>query len=268
MDFLIDFSHNSKIERLERTNTILQDRLADMKIQISAINADMKRIAEEDDQLRLALGLEKLNSDVRMVGIGGAEYDYSAADEVSGLEEEITLNKQLSEVAKLQREVKLEYESYKTLVNTFHKKQDSLEYLPALRPVLGGHISSRFGSRNHPILGVRKHHEGLDISAKRGTPVYASAKGIISFARRNSGYGNMIRIDHKYGFQTVYGHLHKILVRPGQTVKRGEKIGEVGSTGLSTAPHLHYEVRFKDKALNPSMYYFPDQELNEKVVSK
>ena len=158
--------------------------------------------------------------------------------------------------------------SYKSLVNTFQKKQDSLAYLPALRPILGGRVTGKFGIRNHPILGVRKHHEGLDLSAKRGTPVYASAKGIVSFAKRNGGYGNMIRLNHKYGFQTVYGHLHKILVRPGQTVKRGEKIGEVGSTGLSTAPHLHYEVHFKEKALDPSMYYFPDPELNEKVVSK
>ena len=78
----------------------------------------------------------------------------------------------------------------------------------------------------------------------------------------------MIRINHKYGFQTVYGHLHKILVRNGQTVKRGEKIGEVGSTGLSTAPHLHYEVRFKDKAQNPRSYYFDDTELNKMVVSQ
>ena len=268
MDFLIDFSHNSKIERLERTNTILQTRLSDMKGQIAAISADMEKIAKEDDNLRLALGLDKLNSDVRMVGIGGAEYDYNISDEVSGLDAQVSLNAQLKEVSKLQREVKLEYESYKSLVNTFQKKQDSLAYLPALRPILGGRITSKYGSRNHPILGVRKHHEGLDISAKRGTPVYASAKGTVSFARRNGGYGNMIRINHKYGFQTVYGHLHKILVRNGQTVKRGEKIGEVGSTGLSTAPHLHYEVRFKDKAQNPRSYYFDDTELNKMVVSQ
>ncbi len=268
LDYLVDFSYDSTIKRLERTNNVLQSRLSDMQTQIKGMNSEMSKIAKEDDRLRLALGLNELDSDVRQVGIGGAKYDYANSDEVSGFDGPVSLSEQLSAVDKLEREVKLEYESYRDLIATFQKKQDSLAYLPALRPIITGYVSSSFGRRLHPILRVYRHHEGIDISAKRGTPVYATANGTVTFAKKNGGYGNMIMLDHKYGFQTRYGHLNKILVRHGQYVKRGEKIGEVGNTGLSTAPHLHYEVRFKGKPVNPSSYYFDEIGLNKEVISR
>ena len=137
-----------------------------------------------------------------------------------------------------------------------------------MRPLLDGVISSGFGMRMHPILKVYRHHEGLDFSAQKGTAVYASADGYISHAGTSGGYGKLIKIDHKYGYETRYGHLSKILVRKGEQVKRGQKIGEVGKTGLTNASHLHYEVLFKDKPVDPKLYYFDDNILNEKIVSK
>ncbi len=267
-DMLIDFSHNSKIQRLERTNGVLQTRLSEMKNQIKNINSDMGQIVKKDDELRLALGLNSISSEVREVGIGGAKYDFTETDEISGFDEGRQLGHQLTELSRLEREVNLEFDSYHNLMTTFQKKQDSLAYLPALRPVIKGLISSPFGDRLHPIYKVKKHHDGVDISAPRGTPIYASANGTIKMARTVNGYGKMVTVDHKYGFQTRYGHMNKILVRKGQIVKRGDKIGEVGSTGLSTAPHLHYEVRFKGKAINPSPFFFDDPDLNRKIVSK
>jgi murein DD-endopeptidase MepM/ murein hydrolase activator NlpD len=177
------------------------------------------------------------------------------------------LSNQLSELAKLEREVKLELKSYNELTKTFKNKQDSLRHLPALKPVLHGEISSRFGIRRHPILKVRRHHDGLDLSAKPGTPVYATGDGQVRYARKFGGLGLTIMVDHLYGFESRYGHLDKIVVRPGQRVKRGDKIGEVGNTGISTAPHLHYEVRYKNKPLNPRDFYFDDSILNERVVA-
>ncbi len=265
-DLLIDFSHNSKIQRLERTNSVLQTRLAEMKNQIKTINGNMNQIVKKDDELRLALGLNSISSEVREVGIGGAKYDFTETDEISGFDEGRQLGRQLTELSRLEREVNLEFDSYHKLMTTFQKKQDSLAYLPALRPVIKGLISSPFGNRLHPIYKVRKHHDGLDISAPRGTPIYASANGTIKMARTVSGYGKMVTVDHKYGFQTRYGHMNKILVRVGQIVKRGDKIGEVGSTGISTAPHLHYEVRFKGKAINPAPFFFDDPDLNKQIV--
>jgi murein DD-endopeptidase MepM/ murein hydrolase activator NlpD len=268
LDLLIDFSHNSKIKTLERSNAVLQDRLVEAKAKIDSINLQIKSIIQKDDELRTVLGLSTLSSDVRDVGIGGSDFGYNFEDEVSGFEDNVGLGERLGELAKLEREVKLELNSYHELMNTFQQKQDSLRFLPSLKPVLDGVISSKFGMRNHPINHVRKHHEGLDISAMRGTPVYASADGIVNFVGVAGGYGRMVKINHLYGFETRYGHLKKYVVRNGEKVKRGQKIGEVGSSGLSTAPHLHYEVRYGGKPLDPRTYYFDDKILNAMVVKQ
>ncbi len=267
LDLLVDFSHNSKIKTLERTNIALENRLKETKAKINALNTRIADIIKKDDELRTVLGLPRVSSDVRNVGIGGADYNYDFIDEISGFDDPADLNSQLSLLSKLERESKLELESYNALMATFERKQDSIRYLPSLKPVLTGVISSGFGLRRHPIYKVRKHHEGLDFSAAKGTPVYASADGTVSFTGRVNGYGKLIKLNHKYGFVTRYGHLSKIVVRRGQQIKRGQKIGEVGSTGLSTAPHLHYEVRYYGKAVNPSAYYFDDHVLNEKIVN-
>ncbi|HGY54068.1 MAG TPA: M23 family peptidase [Caldithrix abyssi] len=268
LDMLVDISFNSKIKKLERTNAVLQARLLDMKERIKRIDQEMNLIAQQDDQLRTVLGLSELSADVREVGIGGSDYKYDFTDQVSGFEQSSDLSEQLTELAKLEREIKLELESYKDLLHTFQTKKDSLDYLPALRPILKGVISSTFGNRLHPVLKVYRHHEGLDFSAKTGTPIYATADGVVRYTGVMGGYGRMVIIDHKFGFETRYGHLNKYVVRKGQRVKRGEKIGEVGNSGLSTAPHLHYEVRFKGKPVNPKYYYFEDRILNERLVSK
>ncbi|NOX88076.1 MAG: M23 family metallopeptidase [Calditrichaeota bacterium] len=267
LDMIIDWSLNSEMKRLARTNLVLQNRLVEMSKKIKILNEQIEKIASTDDQLRTVLGLPKLNEDIRKVGIGGSDYNYEFLDQVSGFEAKVDLSEQLKKINQIEREVKLEIESYQSLLNTFYKKQDSVKYLPALRPVLKGVISSGFGLRYHPIYKVMRHHEGVDISAPRGTPVYASADGVVRFAGINGGYGKMIMLDHNYGFETRYGHLNKIVVRRGQRIKRGEKIGEVGNTGLSTAPHLHYEVLYKGRNLDPALYFFNDQILNRKIVS-
>ena len=266
LDLLINFSHNSKIERLERTNTVLETRLQEMSSKIKNIGEKIDIVANMDDELRTILGLEKINEDVRNVGIGGSNYEIDLTDEVTGFDQNFELVQQLMELSMFEREVKLEHSSYEDLYSTFYHKQDSIAFLPALRPVLKGVVTSGFGMRTHPVLKVRRHHDGLDFSAPKGTPVYATADGTVRFAARNGGYGNMVMISHKYGFETRYGHMNKFVVRPGQTVKRGDKIGEVGNTGLTTAPHLHYEVKHNGKVVDPSVYYFDDKILNEQVV--
>lgn len=266
LDLLINFSHNSKIERLERTNTVLETRLHEMSNKIKTIGDKIDVVANMDDELRTLLGMDKISEDVRNVGIGGSNYEIDLTDEVSGFDQNFELGQQLMELARFEREVKLEHDSYEDLYSTFYHKQDSIAYLPALRPLMKGVISSKFGMRTHPVLKVRRHHDGLDFSAKKGTPVYATADGVIRHASRNGGYGNMVIISHKYGFETRYGHLNKYVVRKGQKIKRGDKIGEVGNTGLTTASHLHYEVQHNGKVVDPSAYYFDDKILNEQVV--
>lgn len=124
---------------------------------------------------------------------------------------------------------------------------------PSIWPAAGW-LTSSMGARRDPFTGDRDFHPGLDISADRGSPVYATADGRIVHAGRASDYGNLVRIDHGFGLESRYGHLERIDVADGATVKRGERIGTVGSTGRSTAPHLHYEVRVNDRLLNPLQF--------------
>lgn len=124
---------------------------------------------------------------------------------------------------------------------------------PSLWPT-SGTITSGFGYRRSPFGSSREFHSGLDIGASRGTQVYSTAGGVVRMANYNGGYGNVIFVDHGYGFSTVYAHLHKLNVKVGQQVTKGQLIGSVGSTGASTGPHLHYEVRVNGVAVNPTKY--------------
>jgi len=136
-------------------------------------------------------------------------------------------------------------------------EQDTmLACTPSVAPVVGV-MTDGFGRRKDPFTGRLAFHPGLDISARRGTPVVAPADGIVVFAARNSGLGKVVRLSHGFGFTTVFGHLNTISVEPGEEVQRGQTIGLLGNTGRSTGPHLHYEVHVDDKAVNP-LYYVLD----------
>lgn len=132
--------------------------------------------------------------------------------------------------------------------------------VPSLTPVNGARMTSKFGMRNHPVRGGRRMHKGVDLAAPTGTPVYASADGIVELARWGRGYGLYIKIDHGADLETRYAHLSRLAVSAGERVEKGEVIGYVGSTGWSTGPHLHYEVRVDGVAVNPIHYMVADRE--------
>lgn len=121
---------------------------------------------------------------------------------------------------------------------------------------VAGHarVSSEFGTRSDPFHGKARKHNGIDLASPAGTPIYATADAIVGRAERAGGYGNLVELNHGNGYQTRYAHMQKILVRKGQYVRRGTVVGLVGSTGRSTGPHLHYEVRKNGKPVNPSPY--------------
>lgn len=133
--------------------------------------------------------------------------------------------------------------------------------IPAIQPISNKDLrrtASGYGVRIDPIYRTPRFHSGMDFSAKVGTEIYATGDGVVTFAAWKQGYGNCLMIDHGYGFQTLYGHMSKYRKRVGQKVTRGEVIGEVGNTGKSTGPHLHYEVIVRGKHDNPSRYYYMD----------
>ncbi len=150
------------------------------------------------------------------------------------------INGYIDEEKKQQRQLLDELTAYERL----------LDHTPSKWPVYSS-ISSWFGSRFHPVLKERKHHEGVDLPAVHGTKVCAAADGVVSFAGWESGYGYLIKINHGYGYETRYGHNSKLLVRAGQAIKKGQVICLVGSTGVATGPHLHYEVRINGTPVNP-----------------
>ena len=145
--------------------------------------------------------------------------------------------------------------SFKALFNSW-KQADaaapSIVAIPSAEPVKGVAFTSSYGVRSDPFRGTRAMHAGIDLAGPVGTPIYATADGVVGRSEyHNGGYGNLVELEHGRGIQTRYGHLSKLLVSPGQRVKRGDKIGLMGSTGRSTGSHLHYEVRLDGKAVNP-----------------
>lgn len=161
----------------------------------------------------------------------------------------------------LRKQLYIQSKSYDELIQLASKQEEMLRHIPAIMPILNKDLTrtaSGFGWRIDPIYRKRRFHAGMDFSAPIGTDIYATGDGSVSVAGWRQGYGNTVEINHGFGYQTLYGHMYKISVRPGQKVKRGDIIGLVGNTGKSTGPHLHYEVHYRGQVQNPQNYYFLD----------
>lgn len=234
-------------------NRDLKSQLARIEVRLNEINYQLDTLANSDDQLRLLLNLPQIDEDMRQVGIGGA-----VGASVGSIAEDQTVRKLIFDLDKIEREIRLQFSSFAEITRKFAENEELIAHTPSIRPVEGGFISSQFGNRIDPFTRRRTHHNGIDISVERGTPVYAPAAGKVVFAERTGGLGKLIIIDHGYGFSSVFGHLSKILVYKGEYITREEKIGEVGNTGRSTAPHLHYEVRMDGRPVDPLDYIFQD----------
>lgn len=257
-NIMLKSNYNSYFSKLKQENRVLVNQLTQMDQKILSLRSQITQIETMDDQVRNQLALQPIDSSVRQVGIGGSDISQFSSLEISDMRLNTSLEKNQQNLDRLEREIKLELGSFKKLVNTAARKKDSLRYLPIINPVPEGHPTDGFGRRLHPILKRIMMHYGQDFGAKRGAPIFAPADGRVTFVGKNHAYGLFISINHKYGYVTKYGHLRKAFVKRGEHVKRGEKIGEVGNTGRSTAPHLHYEVLYQGKAVNPAEYYFPD----------
>jgi len=175
-------------------------------------------------------------------------------------EELSELSDSLSEIEIMIGLKPLEDESLKERVSlakvSSEQRATLLQLIPSGSPVAYHGITSKFGKRIHPTLGTLEFHKGDDLRARLNTPVHATADAIVEWAgmHKRSGFGNLIILDHVYGFKTYYGHLKKVVIKSGQFVKKGQLIGYSGNTGLSNGPHIHYEIRFIQRPLNP--FYF------------
>jgi len=226
--------------------------------QLYAILAKMEH--RDDNIYRAVLGAEPIEASIRNAGVGGVDR-YQDIKNKDIIHEDIIVR--LSEhVDKLRRKVYIESKSQDEVVQLAVKKEQLFAAIPAIQPISNKELirlSSGYGLRFHPIYKVKKMHAGIDFSAPIGTPIYATADGVVDLVDVSfSGYGKSVEIDHGFGYRTRYAHMHGFAVNKGQKVKRGELIGYVGNTGLSTAPHLHYEVFINGKTVNPVHYFFND----------
>ena len=253
-----DLFHNWQVAHLSKANTQMQYLLEKMGSKVQSIEGQVKVIEKQDDDLRVFVDMPQINSDVRKLGVGGhAQAAYGTISSVSD-----NAREQASQIQKtlenLSQRIELAVESRQLIMQKYRQDLKKLKQTPSVRPLLGGRVTDVFGFRLDPFIDKFKHHEGIDFSAPRGTDVYATADGVVvettSRYKPNNGYGKEIIIDHGYGVLTRYAHLDRILVKPGDTVKRYTIIGKVGDTGRSTGPHLHYEVLTDGKNVNPDEF--------------
>lgn len=244
-------------ESLRKENAALKSQYNILNRRLDNALSVMANIQNRDDNFyRVMLQMDPIESGQRFAGLDN-EKRYRELSKISdgGLSALLTRRIDLFE-----RQLYAQSLSFDQIRENADKQKDKLAHIPSVIPIniKDYTMSSGYGIRRDPIYGSRKFHEGLDFAAKSGTSVYATADGTVVQADRRGGYGNCIDIDHGYNYLTRYAHLSEILVKDGQEVKRGELIGKVGSTGKSTGPHLHYEVRFKNEPQNPVNYYFMD----------
>lgn len=243
---------NKSIAELRQENKILKSKIKEYSELFTDLNNELDSITLNNDYLRIAANLRPLSSEERKIGTGGGSFDnrldFNPSNSEFGLIENY--------IEDIRRKVEFEKSEYQLISEKFKENKLLFESIPAIRPCLGDFATYGFGMRPHPILKVVRMHDGIDIITDTGSPVYASGNGIVDFVGRKGGYGIAVEIDHGFGYKTVYAHLKNSTVKKGQSVTRGGLIAHSGNSGLSTGPHLHYEVHHNGVKLNPEDFFF------------
>ncbi len=239
-----------EIEFLKLNNNIFADRIE----QFEKVIADMQD--RDDNVYRVIFESEPIPSSVRKAAYGGVDR-YAKLDGYKHSDIVIETTKRMDRLAS---QMVVQSKSFDEIWELAKNKEDMMRAIPAILPIEKGkgRIVSGYGSRFHPILKYRRMHWGIDVSAPKGTPIYATADGVIEYTGRRGTFGNLVVIDHGYGYKTEYGHMNNFAVKRKQKVKRGEIIGYVGNTGLSRAPHVHYNVVKDGERINPVNFFYND----------
>jgi murein DD-endopeptidase MepM/ murein hydrolase activator NlpD len=253
---LVSGSAHLRARNLARENDLLTEELREFQLRVNELEGTISHLGDEDGKIRLLAGLGATDEEILEVGIGGPGLSTPEAHPLWRLDS-VSSKAAFAvdyDLNALERRARLLTESLAEASDSLQAHWDLLEATPSILPAAGVLSSNFSNSRFHPIHHRNLPHEGVDISAARGTPILAAAKGTVTFSGWMTGYGNTVQIDHGHGYVTLYGHADKILVRRGQVVRRGDVVGQVGSTGIATSTHLHYEIRIGGKAVNPLNY--------------
>lgn len=237
-----------------------------LTIQYEMMNKDLDNVEKvighleqtDDNLYRTIFEAEPIPATLREGGIGGV----NRYKELEGYDNSKIVIETTKRLDKIRKHVYIQSRSFDDLIILAKEKEVMLASFPAIMPIANDDLTrtaSGFGMRIHPYYKISKFHSGMDFTAPLGTDIYVTGDGVVeSIIQEKRGYGNHIIINHGFGYKTVYAHLDRFNVRRGQKVKRGDVIGFVGNTGMSLAPHLHYEVHLNDAAVDPSNYYFND----------
>jgi murein DD-endopeptidase MepM/ murein hydrolase activator NlpD len=250
----IDSNPNIKISSLKSENNELKEEIKRIAESYSQMLDGVDSISAINSELRIAANLEAITDEERLLGTGGSP-DYLSTN----------LNIRDNDVKNLLKSVNemigyVQFEKEQTLqiANKLSLNEKLHKCIPAIKPTIGNYSIDGFGMRRHPILGVRKFHHGIDINCDYGTDVRSPGDGKVIVVERRSGFGLVVEVDHGFGYKTIYAHLSNAMVKVGDSITRGQKIAKSGNSGLSSGPHLHYEVHHDGISLDPTDFFFDD----------
>lgn len=250
------FLDSPKERALKQENEQYRIQIKFLHKKVAELGVQIADLHQRDANIYRAI-FEAEPLDIDKIKATQSEVDrYRSLEGLNNAEELVTLNKKIDILGK---QVTVQSKSFDELIVLAKNKTAFLASIPAIQPVTNEdltRIASGYGYRIHPIFKTHKFHAGIDFTAPKGTPIYATGNGIVSTAENSNGYGNHVVVNHGFGYSSLYAHMSRIKARVGQKVTRGELIGYVGSTGTSTAPHLHYEVVKGANKVNPINYFF------------
>ena len=255
----LNYLDSPKEKQLKRENEVISLQYELLNNRLDEVTEVLDDIQERDNNIyRTIFEAEPIPASIRKAGFGGVDR-YKALQGYNNSDLMVETSKRLDRVSK---QLYIQSKSFDEMVKLVKGKAQLLAAIPAIQPISNEdlrHQPSGFGWRTHPIYKTPEFHPGMDFSAPQGTEIRATGDATVERADAAAqGYGNHVVLNHGYGYKTLYGHMLKFVVRPGQKVKRGQLIGFVGSTGLSTAPHVHYEVMKGGEKMNPINYYYND----------
>ena len=244
-------AYKREVENMKFQYKLLNKRMED-------VVSVLQNVEDRDNNIyRVYFEANPISIEQRKSGFGGI----NRYKDLEGYENSEIITETTESLDKLSKRLVIQSKSLDEIAVLAKNKEALLASIPAIQPVKNDDLkrmASGYGIRMHPILKYRKMHNGMDFSAPSNTEIFATGNATVKKARRTSGFGNLIVLDHGFGYETYYAHLSEFNVKPGQKVKRGEIIGYVGNSGLSTAPHLHYEVHKNGKVVNPINFYHGD----------
>jgi len=242
------------IAALKNENKALKKEIERLADSYKELVSDVENISELNSELRISANLEPISDEERMLGVGGSESYLSTNLNIRDVE----VHDLLKSVDEMIKVVKFEKNQTSEISKKLRINQELHNCIPAIMPTLGNYSIDGFGMRRHPILGVKKFHHGIDINCNTGTEVRSPGNGKVVAVERQAGFGLVVEIDHGFGYKTIFAHLSNATVKIGQKIKRGQVIAKSGNSGLSSGPHLHYEVHHNGISLDPTDFFFDD----------